>query len=353
MSKNMVHILFSGLGGTTDYVAALIGGDQSKSYNHHVILYGIETPSSDTIKRFEKIADSVNFVEKKEGRVDKRALSNLAHILKKSHPVVISLHVNSLILSLKKICPDNCKILFVEHQANHLKSKKELVWSALAQTSAHKVISLTTSYQKELKKRIRLFYKKEKNVVIKSGIDLVEFTANTKKKEGIQITMIGRINSFRDHKTLINAFNAINNPDLKLIIAGDGPLLQDLKESCKKNSNIEFMGHMNHDEIITLLLNTTIYTHATLGETSSIAIMQAQAAGLPIIASNVVGINNILHESNSILVDPEDELAMKNALIKLIEDAELRAKLSQASKAYALENLDAVKLFNAYKNLIS
>jgi glycosyltransferase involved in cell wall biosynthesis len=346
--SKILHILYSGLGGTTDYVFNLIKADVNQKYEHHILFYGIEKVPLSQSNLATIVANSVTYIPKQKG-YDKKAYKNVLEHIKIEKPNIITLHVNSLILTCTKY--KKSKLIFVEHQANHLKTKKEWLWSVLAQLKANYIVCLSENYQSQLKNKLRFLFKKEINYIIKTGVVLTDYLIPKKEnKKLIKIGMISRINNFRDHKTLINAFNKLKKTNIQLHIAGSGPLLKELKEKYA-SKNVIFHNHITQ-ELIPLFLNELdIYCHATLGETSSVAVMQAQASKLPIIASNVNGINNILTTSNSLLVKPKNIDSYKNALELLITNENKRKELSAKSFAYAQANLSHFSMFKEYQKL--
>ena len=348
--QNITHIVFSGLGGTTDYIFNLIKGDTKKKYHHHIFFFGIEAPQEDTLKAAREIASSVHITRKKRG-LDRRAYKRISLAITALRPFAITCHVNSLILPLSIAFKHICPIIFVEHQANHLKSRKERLWSIMAQKRARFVVSLTEEYQINLAKLVKRFYRKEKNVIIKSGIVLDEYEKIKNQSGILRVGMVSRINDFRDHQTLLKAFKSLELENISLHIAGDGPLKEKLETQFQAD-NIYWHGTLNQLEIRELLSGLDIYVHASKGETSSMALMQAMASSLPIIASDVEGINNVLNNKNGLLVKVGNEEAMLNALKELIENQEKRNNLASKSNEYALANCDHKVMFNQYDKLL-
>ncbi len=349
MKGKVVHILYSGLGGTTDYVFNLIKADVHKKYEHIILFYGVEKVPKRQNELATELALYVYQVWKKDG-YDQSAFHEVFQLLEKEKPQSIVLNVNSLILTCSKY--KKAQLLFVEHQANHLKLKREWLWSILAQQKANKVISLTSTYQKELKSKLKFLYRKRKNILIPSGINLNSYQIDKKKVNSkLCIGMVSRINSFRDHKTLLEAFNSLNRDDVELHIAGDGPLLKSLK-LLRGNKNVFLYGNIEQNEIPNFLLKLDIYVQASFGETSSIAIMQAQASALPIIATKVNGITNVLNDTNALLIEPKVMVDYVQAMLLLIDNKDKRIALAKKSHQYANENLSHIRMFEMYESVL-
>ncbi|MEO9532814.1 MAG: glycosyltransferase family 4 protein [Crocinitomicaceae bacterium] len=348
--KDIAHVLYSGLGGTTDYVFNLIEGDKEKKYRHHIFFFGIEDVNEETLEKATSIADNVHITKKRKG-LDRQALRRVTLAITASKPVAVTCHVNSLILPLSTLAKNFCKLIFVEHQANHLKSRKEKIWSIFAQRKADCVVSLTPEYQKRLEALVGRFYKAKKNVLIRSGIALNRYYNVKPENEHIRIGMVSRINEFRDHNTLLQAFSKLAHKNISLHIAGDGPLKEKLEAKFKRE-NIHWHGVLNQEHIAAFLAGIDIYVHASKGETSSMAIMQAMASKLPIIASDVAGIRNVFNDNNGILVEVQNAKELQKALDKLIDDADERNRLAIEALSYAQRNCNNERMFNQFDELL-
>ena len=346
MAIKTLHILYSGLGGTTNYVANWVKAAQGEM-EIHCLFYGIENLKDETKTLFEDLGVQVFFV-KKESRIDLKGHRKIKRLLSNGYDNIL-LHIDSLILPVAKHKPNSSKLIVIEHQANHLKDKRRWLWSKLAQKKADHIVSLTKEYQEELKKKLRNF-KSSKNSVILTGIDIEKYSKASNDKGNTLFGAVGRLNSQRDFRTLIEAFNELGET-YKLEIAGEGEDRAELQSLAKRN--IKFLGELNDADMVKFLHRISAFLKPSFGETSSPAIMEAQAAGLPIIAWKVNGITNVLNTDNAILVDPNDVEGLKKSVIRLsgdnVESKNEIDRLSLASKNYATENLSHIKMYNAFK----
>ena len=107
-------------------------------------------------------------------------------------------------------------------------------------------------------------------------------------------------------------------------------------------------------ELVKFLHDLTIYVHASLGETMSTAIMQAMACGLPIIASDVPGINNmIINNKTGILVPVKNEQVMADAIKYLVNTNSRAAELGANAFEFAKMHYSNVTMFKKYKELFT
>ena len=144
-----------------------------------------------------------------------------------------------------------------------------------------------------------------------------------------------RLQPQKDHQTLFHALKRVVGAHL--LLAGDGelrPQLMRLAQELGLSSRIHFLGR--RDDIPQLLKIADVYAHSAHSEGFGIAALEAMAAGVPVVASNLPGLAEVVGEAG-ILVPPGDSDAMASALNRVLESAELRQKLSSAGRQRAQE----------------
>ncbi|URL83308.1 glycosyltransferase [Limosilactobacillus fermentum] len=123
--------------------------------------------------------------------------------------------------------------------------------------------------------------------------------------------MIARFSPQKDQETLIKAVTKLPKDSYKLTFVGDGETLQTNKELVSKyglNHNIKFVGFK--DDISDELINNDVYILSTHYEGLPISIIEAMSYGLPIIASDIGGNNELIkNKENGFLVHNVEELA--------------------------------------------
>jgi glycosyltransferase involved in cell wall biosynthesis len=170
--------------------------------------------------------------------------------------------------------------------------------------------------------------------------------------------MQSRLQTNKDHYTLLEAFALLceMRPDLqfRLRIAGDGNTRTALEEHAKKigfQANIVFHGMLGQTALKEFLNDLTVYVHSTHGETMSTAIMQALSMGLPVIASDVWGVSNMIDGDNGLLFKFGDRDDLARQLISVINDTNLAAKLSSNARLYATQRLSIVSVVEKYNRI--
>ncbi len=141
---------------------------------------------------------------------------------------------------------------------------------------------------------------------------------------------IGRLSKNKGIKEIINVFKnlILEYKDLKLIIIGDGPLLEYIKNYVKKNKlelNILLIGRLSH-EIVCYYYNIASVV-INVGHSAGLAnvIIEAMASNLPIISTDVGASKEYVGEKfkNGILIKSGNELELKKALIRILENNEV------------------------------
>jgi len=193
------------------------------------------------------------------------------------------------------------------------------------------------------------FIVKEKIKVVFNGAPLSNFkpiakdiVEAEKKKWNIPeeyriVASIGRLDIQKGNQYLINAVtNTINNFNkVKFMIIGDGPLLNCLKNQCKRygiERDVIFTGF--HSNIPLILSMTDIIVIPSLWEGTTLTVFEAMSMGLPIISTKVDGLEEILrNEENALLVPPKNSEAIEYAINKILTNPRMAEVISsQAQK---------------------
>lgn len=359
----IVNIIYSGLGGHSSVVFALIEGDHSSKNEHSIIFFGVECVPLGYIDKCKELGVEYFSVLKKPG-IDIVSIKNVVCVLAKLKPKVIILHTVNLILPVSKYSFKNqIKLIAVEHQANELKLKKDWVYSILSMLLSDKVVYLTEIYKDQMKKTLGWVFKKKKVSVINNGINLLVYKpSNLSYNDKINIGMLSRLMPTKDHQTLIYSFSELlkqNTFKKKIVlnIAGDGSTKDNLKGLVKKlkiEDSVNFLGMIPENDSVDFLNSQNIYVHVSQGETMSTAIMQAMACNKAIVASDVEGINNMLENKvTALLIPPKNRIKLTEAFILLIENDVLRKKISKNALEYANQHFSNDIMFQKYCKLFN
>lgn len=360
--QKLLHISFSGVGGLSAVALAIAEADLDSKYEHGVIFWGIES-STDNIEKAKAIPQ-IRFIKglrKKQG-LDIQGWIRLLKAIRSFHPYAIICHMPTLALPLfiyKLVY--RIRILMVEHHAIQLRSKYSFWISKFSLFFVNAVVCLTVEYRNALLKKMPILFgsHRDKVVVIDNAINENKYVPRERRLTiPIQLLMIGRFTQGKDHKTLIKAIKESGNRGQKfqLHLAGDGDTLNEMRhltESLDLEEDIIFHGMLDEEQLIKLLDKTHIYVQSSLGETRSIALIQAMACKIPIIGSDVAGINNLLEPHKlGLLFNVGDVEHFLEQLTCLIKNESLRNQLATDAFDYFQKNNTYKVYFGQYDKLL-
>ena len=188
----------------------------------------------------------------------------------------------------------------------------------------------------------------ERITVIYNGVDLNVFKPainNTRKaRKFISVCGISRLHPTKGFKYLLEAAPKILErfPNTRFIIVGDGPAKKDLMEYAKSLSiegSVEFSG--TRMDIPAILSAADILVHPSIREGLSLSVIEAHAMGIPVVATSVGGIPEIMSDGLSgILVGFGDADALAKAIVSLIENPDERKRFGENGVRIAQEKFD-------------
>ncbi|MHA1594058.1 MAG: glycosyltransferase family 4 protein [Candidatus Baldrarchaeia archaeon] len=215
--------------------------------------------------------------------------------------------------------------------------------------SADAIFVLTNEMKNKVERIIR-----EGNIhVIPSGIDrnLFDGTKYSVKRRGEErvVIFVGGLRRVKGVDNLIKAFYHVRkiHKDVKLVIVGDGPLrnyLVDLVRRLGLERHVIFEGARDHVEIPDYMAKADIFVLPSLSEGLPNVLLEAMAMGLPIVATHVGGVPEVVIDGvNGFLVSPGDIKGLAEKICLLLEDDDLRERIRRrnlaTSKLYSWEEI--------------
>lgn len=175
--------------------------------------------------------------------------------------------------------------------------------------------------------------------VIPNGADLVlaRTFAGVSKVPG-RIVCVGRLSWEKGQLFLIEALPHIlrERPEAHLVLVGDGAERESLERLVDERGlrdRVRFTGTLPREEALRELSQASVAALPSLGEGLGIAAIEAQAVGVPIVASNVGGIPDVVtDEETGLLVPPRNSAALASAILRLMRQPELPARLAAAAR---------------------
>jgi glycosyltransferase involved in cell wall biosynthesis len=180
--------------------------------------------------------------------------------------------------------------------------------------------------------------------VIPMGVSISSFDAVNRETHLPTVLFVGRLIDVKGAEYLVRAVPTIvaSEPDVRVVLAGDGPekqRLEELAKSLKVSENIEFLGAVPSDQMPKLLKESDIFVGPAITtdkgqvEAFGVAFLEAMASELAVITTGTGGIKDIVvPDETAVIVSEKDDKAISKAVITLLNDAPLRKRLGKAGR---------------------
>jgi glycosyltransferase involved in cell wall biosynthesis len=216
-----------------------------------------------------------------------------------------------------------------------------------------------------LRQRCRRFAlrKRASCSVIRNGVDIARFFPVPKRRRPDEPFILGYVANFyssvKGHRYLLEAVAALPRHNIKLWLVGDGALLADTMRVAREldiDRQVLFLGP--RDDVPMLLSQMDAFVLPSLTEGCPHALLEAMASGLPVIATEVGGVPEIVTDNQTgILVPPRSPDAIKEAILRLIDDDSLRDLLRRNARALVesafTDRMAAAAFSHLYDQLMS
>jgi len=202
---------------------------------------------------------------------------------------------------------------------------------------------------------------------IPTGIDFTRFTPSHSRQqvrqalglapEDFVVLMAGIIRSVKRHAIALQAFQHLlqRHPAAQLLLAGEGPMLertQQLAAELHIADKVHFLGH--REDVPDLMAAADLLLLTSSSEGVPQAVTQALGLGVPVVATSVGGVPELIwHEETGLLVPAENPQATADALLRIAEDPALAARLGAAGRAHALANYSHTAMLDKTEALLN
>lgn len=329
----------SGLGGAETIVEGII-----KKTKHPVFCL-----HKDKVDKFKGLLSKIYFGTKTGYyKFNPLILNKLNQVIKEKNVRILHVHLATSLfyaLLIKKFNP-SIKIIYHEH-GEIFTEKKLQFFLKMFKSKINLFIAVSKATKQQLIKKANI--PQEKIIVLSNFVDLDKFniehitrdTQNERKKFGIKsnlfvIGFIGRLTEIKGCEYLIRSLPYLKF-DYKVIIAGEGILKNKLKDLTKKlaiENNIIFLGYTPAPESVYPLLN--VITIPSLNESFSLSAIEAMSMGIPVIASNVDGVNElVIDRKTGLLFKKTDYKNLAEKLNLLNNNKKLRDNIIKTSLRYS------------------
>ncbi|MDQ3881147.1 MAG: glycosyltransferase family 4 protein [Chloroflexota bacterium] len=178
--------------------------------------------------------------------------------------------------------------------------------------------------------------------IIPNGVDLDRFTSAQPFEElrdgTLNILFVGRLEERKGLMYLLRGYHRLKKRrvDARLIVVGDGPQRGQYRRyvATRRVRDVEFVGRVSDDDKARYFASADVFVAPSTGQESfGIVLLEAMAAGLPIVASDIHGYKNVVQRgTQGLLVEPRNHRVIAAALYSLAHDPELRQAMGDAGR---------------------
>lgn len=181
--------------------------------------------------------------------------------------------------------------------------------------------------------------------VVPNPVVVDQFTGGPRDDGPPMVLFLGRIGERKGTDDLLDAAARVvqQHPHVQFVLAGDGELAQARQRARRLGieERVSFPGWVRGEAKLDLLRQAHVYVLPTYREGLPVSVLEAMAAGLPVVSTPVAGIPDAIEDGeNGLLVPPGDALALAAAIGKLLGDGELRGTMGERNRAKARERFD-------------
>ena len=306
---------------------------------HDVTVVSLISDRTPIARRMEENGIRIHYLDKKLG-LDLSMIPRLISIMKQEKPDVVHTHLN--VIKYAAVAARLCGIRCVHTVHNVAHEEAEGRLQKITNTIYfRRGWAVPVALSPKVQATILSFYglKEEQVPMIYNGVDLGKCCPKEdySLSKPARLLHIGRFNEQKNHKGLLEAFAQIVKtfPDCCLQLIGDGDLEEETKDNVKSlglQEKVLFLG--NQTNVYPFLQEADLFLLPSKFEGMPMTIIEAMGTGIPIVASAVGGVPDMLEDGVSGILVPCDPDAVAQAVLQLLEQKDLREKLG----AHALEN---------------
>jgi phosphatidyl-myo-inositol alpha-mannosyltransferase len=183
--------------------------------------------------------------------------------------------------------------------------------------------------------------------VIPNGVDVARFAAGqpiTRYRDGtLNILFLGRFESRKGVMYLLKAYRQLRKRGIncRLLLAGGGPQEREVRRyiATRRLTGVELLGRISDDDKVRYFATADVYVSPATGQESmGIVLLEAMAAGAPIVCSDIHGYRSVVRRGEQgLLVPPRDVKALADAIARLLSDDAMRARMSASARERAVQ----------------
>lgn len=243
--------------------------------------------------------------------------------------------------------------------ARNLVTPKNIKLAKRVAENADKLIGVSTEFCRLLVNTLQSSKRWQYIPNIVNNIFL-DKNAIKKRNDKFQFINIALATDKKAQKNIIHAISSRfkGNKNIKLVIGGDGPELEPLKQLASNlgiSDQVQFLGNLTREQVLTAMSQADAFVLSSRYETFGVVVIEALALGLPVIATRCGGPESIVREQDGLLVPVDDIESLGAAMQTLVENRDQydSVEIRQACRDRFSEEVIARRLIDIYSDVCS
>jgi len=300
--------------------------------------------------------------------IDFSVVFQLAKLFKRHQVALVHAHQYSPFFygALSRLIYPKAKLLFMEHGRHWPEVKKpwkNLFNRVLLQPLTHEIVAVSQEVRERLvtyeglcRKKIRVIYNGIKDIPrIPKGEKTLLRTQWGLGPDKFVVATLGRLDPIKNLPMFLMALAIARrkNPSLQGLIIGDGPERERLETLVKRlglEREVVFTGF--REDAVRILQMADTFVLSSFSEGTSLALLEAMAAGLPCVVTDVGGNPEVVEDGQTgVVVPSEDVVKMAAAFSLLAENQDLACKMGRAARKRFEDHFTFTKMMQEYRAL--
>lgn len=358
---SIAHVLITLCIGGAERVALMLAARQARSGHRTMVISFEEPPGGALAAQFEAAGARVVRVPKRAG-LDWTLPWRLAKLLRHEGVDVVHTH-NSLplIYAAPAAKAVGARVVHTKH-GPHPATQRQLFLRRLGAFASDAFVAVSNATAASTRELGEVSAKKLS--VIANATDLERFRPDPERRrearrawgvpdEALIIGTVGRLAPVKNHALLIRAVAPLLNDECQLVIAGEGPdqdALREYADALSLRRHVHFLGAVH--EVPTVMAGFDIFALTSVAEGLPLVLVEAMAFGIPVVATDVGGVPRVVRPAETgLLVPSEDVVRLRGAIEQLAGDPALREKMGRRARRVAESEYSDERMVRQYMEL--
>ena len=350
MKKLLIIIGDLSVGGGQNMVSELVGAIDKNSWKIDILCYAKKT-NTEIERRAEEYAN-ITYLNT-NGKIGFTAICKVFKAVKQISPDVIHAHLGGMVFAIPWTALNKTPLVVTAHTKPSKAFNKKVEWllKCLLRSKKRKTIVAAVSQENWVETKKYLGVGDDACRFVNNGISLSRYYR--KSHEHFTFINVARQDENKNQAAIIEAFGKLykENNNIRLILAGNGPthnLLIELAKSKGLERVVMFPGMVPDAENYYSIAD--VYVQSSFREALPLSVLEAMAAGLPIISTDIGGLRDVVRE-NGILVDAGNNEALLEAMRSMICETNEKMKFMSDESFRLVEDYSSIKMAEGYMAL--